>query len=77
MTDKQKSLNIRLAVAVFLVILGCALLIAGFIVPPLGIIDSSLLVAYGEVSTFAGSLFGVDYRYKYKMYKEELLRKQK
>lgn len=76
MTDKAKKLNIRLAIAVFLVIIGCALLIAGFIVPPLGVIDSSLLVAYGEVSTFAGSILGVDYRYQYKKYKEDLLRKQ-
>ena len=36
--------------------------------PPLGVIDSSVLVAYGEVCTFAGALFGVDYNYRYKIH---------
>ena len=27
------------------------------------------LIAYGEVSTFAGSLFGIDYTYRYKLKK--------
>jgi hypothetical protein len=49
-----------------LVIVGCGLLIAGFVVAPLGVIDSSVLVAFGETSTFAGALFGVDYHYKQK-----------
>ena len=46
------------------------LLFCGFWVVPTGQIDNSVLVAYGEVSTFAGALFGVDYRYKckYKKY---------
>ena len=44
---------------------GCALLLAGFALPPSGVIDSSLLVAYGETLTFAGSLIGIDYRYRY------------
>lgn len=47
-------------------IFGCALLVAGLALPPAGIIDSSLLVAYGETLTFAGSLFGIDYYYKQK-----------
>ena len=38
---------------------------AGFTVPPLGVIDSSVLVAYGEVMTFAGALLGLDYKYRY------------
>ena len=66
--NKKTRLNLQLIVAITLVIVGCALLIAGFIVPPLGIIDSSILVAYGETCTFAGALFGVDYNYKYKIH---------
>ena len=54
--------------AIVLVVIGCALLISGFIVPPLGIIDSSVLVAFGETCTFAGALFGVDYNYRYKIH---------
>lgn len=65
MTSETK-LNIQLVAAFILVIVGCGLLIAGFIVSPLGIIDSSVLVAFGETCTFAGALFGVDYHYKIK-----------
>ena len=37
---------------------GCAMLVAGMIIPPPGEIDSSLLVAFGEISTFVGTIFG-------------------
>lgn len=47
-------------------IFGCALLSAAFALPPVGIIDSSVLVAFGEIITFVGSLVGIDYRYRYK-----------
>ena len=47
-------------------IFGCALLSAAFARPPVGIIDSSVLVAFGEILTFVGSLVGIDYRYRYK-----------
>ena len=56
----------QLFCAVVLIILGAALLIAGFIVPPTGIIDNSVLIAFGEILTFVGSLFGIDYHYKYR-----------
>lgn len=49
-----------------LVLFGILLLAGSFFVPPLGVIDSSVLVAFGELSTFSGSLIGVDYHYKYK-----------
>ena len=38
--------------------IGCAMLVAGMIIPPPGEIDSSLLVAFGEISTFVGTIFG-------------------
>ena len=69
----KTKLNIRLVVALILTIVGSGLLIAGFIVPPLGIIDSSILVAFGETSTFVASVLGIDYTYKYKIYKKSLL----
>ena len=72
MTYKQK-LDLRLAVAVVLTIVGSGLLIAGFIVPPLGIISGSVLVAFGETSTFVDALLGIDYNYKYQMYKSRAL----
>ena len=72
MTYKQK-LDLRLAVAVVLTIVGSGLLIAGFIVPPLGIISGSVLVAFGETSTFVAALLGIDYNYKYQTYKSRAL----
>lgn len=59
-------LNVQLITAALLVMVGCGLLIAGFIVAPLGTIHNSVLVAFGESCTFAGALFGVDYHYKIK-----------
>ena len=61
----KRSLNYRLLVAVVLTIVGSGLLIAGFSVPPLGIIDGSVLVAFGETITFVAALLGIDYNYKY------------
>lgn len=65
--NKKTKVNLQLISAILLIIVGCGLLIAGFIVAPLGIIDGSVLTAFGETSTFAGALFGIDYTYKYKM----------
>lgn len=62
----KRKLTIQLLSAVLMIIIGCALLIAGFIVPPLGVIDSSVLIAFGEILTFVGALFGIDYHYKSK-----------
>ena len=64
-TSKHK-LTLQLICAVAMVVLGCSLLTAGFIVPPLGVIDSSVLIAFGEILTFVGALFGIDYHYKSK-----------
>lgn len=57
---------LQLVLAVALCIFGCGLLTAGIAIPPVGIIDSSVLIAFGEILTFAGSLIGIDYHYRYK-----------
>lgn len=57
-------------IAVALIIFGMILFIASFIVPPVGVIDNSILVASGEVFTFAGSIIGIDYKYKDVPYKQ-------
>ncbi|WP_446786087.1 hypothetical protein [Macellibacteroides fermentans] len=67
----MKKEETQLIVACLLVVLGAGLLIAGFIVPPVGIIDNSVLIAFGEIATFAGSLFGIDYHYRYKITKDK------
>lgn len=69
----KTNLNYRLLIATILTIIGSSLLIAGFTVPPLGVINSSVLVAFGETSTFVAALLGIDYNYKYQMYKNKLL----
>ena len=33
------------------------------------IIDASVLTAFGETCTFGGALFGIDYTYRYKIYR--------
>lgn len=72
MTNKTK-LNLRLIIAALLTLVGSGLLIAGFTVPPLGIIDSSILVAFGETSTFVAAILGIDYNYKYQIYKNKII----
>ena len=57
---------IQLTLATLTVLIGHGLLIAGFIVSPLGEISNSVLVAYGETFTFAGAIFGIDYHYRYR-----------
>ncbi|MBQ6765141.1 MAG: hypothetical protein IJP45_08160 [Paludibacteraceae bacterium] len=52
--------------ATVLCLFGCGLLSAAIMLPPIGIIDSSVLVAFGEILTFVGSLTGIDYHYRYR-----------
>ena len=35
---------------------------AAFFVPPMGVIDPTVLTAFGEILTFAGAVIGVDYK---------------
>jgi len=58
--------EVQLYAAVGMTTAGVALLVAAFIVPPTAEIHSSVLVAFGEILTFAGALFGIDYRYRNK-----------
>lgn len=54
--------QIRLATA--MCIFGCALITAGFIINPSGVIDPTVLTAFGEILTFAGAVLGIDYSYR-------------
>ena len=58
--------NLQICLATGLVIFGVILIIAAFIVPPTGVIDPTVLTAFGEILTFAGSLIGIDYHYRFK-----------
>ena len=59
--------KLQLIAATITVLVGLLLLLFALWVPPVGEIHSSVLVAFGEVATFAGSLFGIDYHYRYGM----------
>lgn len=50
--------------SVFLSVFGCGLLTAGFIVAPMGVIDSSVMISAGEIFTFAGSILGINATYR-------------
>ncbi len=58
--------KLQLIIATALCIFGCTMLVAGFVTPPLAEIHHSVLIAFGEILTFAGSLIGIDYHYRYK-----------
>ena len=63
----MKKITVQLIIACFLVFIGSASLIIGLLTPPIGVIDSSVLVAFGEACTFAGAILGVDYNYRLKL----------
>ena len=58
--------RLQLIIAAVLCCFGCLMLVAGFIAPPVGEIHHSLLIAFGEILTFSGSLIGIDYKYRYR-----------
>lgn len=61
---KRLNLDKQFWLATGLIVFGCVLLVAGFIVAPAGQIHDSVLVAFGEILTFAGGLLGIDYSYR-------------
>lgn len=63
----NKTELIKLLLAVGLCVFGCCLLIAGFIVNPLGVISQSVLIAVGEIFTFSGTILGINYAYQSKV----------
>ena len=64
--QKQPENIAQLATAAILSIGGLIMLFCGVFIDPQGQIHESLLIGFGEVATFAGALFGIDYVYKQK-----------
>ena len=58
--------DIQLITAAVLSVGGLVLLFCGVFIAPQGEVHESILVGFGEVATFAGALFGIDYFYKQK-----------
>lgn len=68
--SEEQKMTIQLWMGVLLTIFGVLLLVASFLVPPLGVIHASVLTAVGEIMTFSGCLMGLDYHYKYKRFED-------
>lgn len=64
---RNKTELIKLWLAVGLCVFGCIMLVAGFIVAPLGVISQSVLIAVGEIFTFSGTILGINYAYQSKV----------
>ena len=62
----MKERILQLITAATLSLGGLILLFVGMLIAPQGVIHETVLVAFGEVATFAGSIIGIDYRYKLK-----------
>ena len=73
----ERKLTYQLIIASVLVVAGLTLLFLGFHYPPQGEIHDSVLIAFGEICTFAGSLVGVDYHYRYRWYKSRLAEEER
>ncbi len=64
--EMKKESLIQLLIAAILSLAGIALLFVGTLLAPQGEIHETVLVAFGEIATFAGSIIGVDYHYRVK-----------
>ena len=56
----------QILLALLLVCFGVLLIPAAFFVPPMGVIDPTVLTAFGEILTFAGAVIGIDYKHRIK-----------
>lgn len=55
--------SIKIYLSVALMVFGCVMVMCGFWVSPMGIIDNSVLIIFGEISAFVGSVFGINMVY--------------
>lgn len=60
--ERRGRFTVQLILATALIAVGSGLLVAGFIVSPLGEVHNSVLIAFGETLTFAGAVMGIEYR---------------
>ena len=58
--------TLQIILAISMASFGAVLILTAFFVPPMGIIDASVLTAFGEMLTFSGTVLGIDYKYKNK-----------
>ena len=70
LSQKQK-MTLEFLFGLICALIGIGLLWTSLFIPPVGIIDASVLAAVGEVLTFSGALVGIDYSYRFKHFKLE------
>ena len=70
LTQRQK-MTLEFLFGFICALIGIGLLWVSLFIPPVGIIDASVLAAVGEVLTFSGALVGIDYSYRFKHFKLE------
>ena len=56
----------QLVLAISMASLGAVLILPDFFVPPVGVIDPTVLNPFGEIFTFSGAVLGIDYKYQSK-----------
>lgn len=70
-TFEEKKLTTMTVLAVIMVVFGIILIGTSFFLPPSGEIHPTVLTAFGEMLTFAGSLLGIDCNYRFKVFREK------
>ena len=55
---------VQLMIAIIATLFGLTLVGLALFLPPCGVIDPTVLTAYGETLTFVGALIGIDYHYR-------------
>ena len=55
---------VQLMIAIIATSFGLTLVGLALFLPPRGVIDPTVLTAYGETLTFVGALIGIDYHYR-------------
>lgn len=59
-TNRVKTFLTKYRISVIVLFFAMALIVAGFLMPPMGTIDGSVLTAIGEVFTFTAAVTGID-----------------
>ena len=47
-------------------VIAVILSVVALLLPPMGVIDPTVLTAFGEILTFAGAVIGIDYKHRIK-----------
>ncbi len=58
---KETRQDLQIWSALAMLMFGCSLTVAGFVVPPLGVISDSVLLVLAQCFIYAGSALGIDY----------------